>query len=129
MSLYPYVSFSKCPLSFILSYCSRKYKMFLSDLPKLTMSSFFFWTSSRKMSLFVSLILRSHFGRHCRNPLRYRDHPKYNSHFSGLSFPSSHPTSSSSVLTDINCSLNCYLVEMLTGSLQILFRIFFRVLI
>ena len=124
MSLYSHVSFPRCPLSFILSYYFKKYKMSFLDLLKLTVSSFSFRTSSEEMSLFVNLILRGYFGRHCRSPLRYRDHPKYNSHFSGLSFLSSHLTSSSSVLTDISCSLNYYLVEMLTSSLHYLSLLF-----
>ena len=94
--------------------------MSLPDLSKLIMSSFSFRISFREMSLFVSLILRGHSGGHYRNLLRYRGRPKYNSHFSESGFPPSHPTLFSSILTDINCSLNCYLIEITISSLYYL---------
>ena len=87
-------------------------------LLKMVMSFFSFETSSRKMFLFVNLILRNHSGEHCRSPLWYKDRPKCNSRFLESGFPSSHLILSPNVLADISCSLNCYLVEMTTGSLQ-----------
>ena len=94
--------------------------MSLSDLSKLIVSSFSFRIFFREMSLFVSLILRDHSGRHCRNLLRYRGRPKYNSHFSKSGFPPSHLTLFFSILTNISCSLNCYLIEITTSSLYYL---------
>ena len=110
--LYSFVLFFRCSFSFVLSYCFRKYKMFLSDFPKLTMFSFSLKTSSKEMSFFVDLILHGHSGGYCRSLLQCKDRLKCNSHFPGSGFPSSHPTSSLSVLADISCLLNCYLMEM-----------------
>ena len=121
MFLYFHVSFLKCLISFILFYYFKKYKMSLSGLLKLIISSFSFRTSSKEMSSFVSSILRDHFEEHYRSLLECRDRSKCNNHFSRSDFSSSHLIPFLSVLTDINCLLNCYLVEMTTDSSYLIY--------
>ena len=121
------------PLSSIPSYCLRKYesssfvlpKVVVSSfpfgtssfvLPKVVVSSFSFGTSPRKTSPFVSLILRGRFGGYCRSSLRCKDRPKCNSHFPGSGSPPPRPIPSPNVLANINCLLNCYLVEKMVSS-------------
>ena len=118
VSLYPFALSPKCLFSSVLSYCFRKYKMSLSDFPKLTVFSFSFWTSSEEMSLFVGPILHGHSGGYCRSLLQCKDRLKYNSHFSGSGFPPPHLTPFLSILMNINCLLNYYLVEMSIDSLH-----------
>ena len=99
-------------------YYFRKYKMSFFIFLKMIVSSFLLKTSFEKMSLFVSLILYGHSGKHCRSPLLRRDRSRCNSYFSRSGSLLSRPIPSPSILTSISCSLNCYLVEKMTGSLQ-----------
>ena len=126
MSLYSLYSSSRCFFLSISFYCFRKYETFFFVLPKVVVSSSSFETSLRETSLFVSLILRSRSVKYCRNPLRYRDRPKYNSHFLRSSSLSPRLISSFNVLTNINCLLNCYLIEKIMNSLHYFLLLLFE---
>ena len=92
----------------------------------MSVSSFLFETSFEKMSSFVSLILRSHSGEHCHSPSRYKDRSKCSSHFleSGSLFL--RLILFLNVSTNINCSLNCYLVEIMISSLYYFSLLLFK---
>ena len=75
-------------------------------------SSVFFpsWDIFRKMSSFVSLILRGHSGEHCHSLLWCKDRPMCNSRFLGSGFLSPRPIPFPNALVGISCLWNCYLV-------------------
>ena len=118
MSLYPHAPPPRCSLLLISFYCFRKYETSSFVLPKVVVSLFPFGTSSRRISPFVSPILRGRSGGYCRSPLRCKDRPKCNSHFPRSSSPPLRPIPFPNVLADISCLLNCYLVEKMVSSPQ-----------
>ena len=124
---YPYILMSlllDVPFrSFFLTVLGNMRCLF-SVLPKMVVSSFPFRTSPGEMSSFVSLILRDHFGGHCHSPPRCRDRPMCNSRFLESGFSPPHPTPFPNGLAGISCLLNCYLVEISTGSLHFDFLFF-----
>ena len=117
MSLYLNVPLPKCLLSFISSYCFRKCEISLSVSSESGDVLFPSWDIFWEMSSFVNLILRDRFGGRCHNPLWCKDRPICNSRFPESGSLSSRLIPFPNFLVDINCLLNCYLVEKIINSL------------